>query len=96
MPKPPDPSARPPRRGTVLDFEAVRAATEAAIRDARVTQEEAARLVAERVEGRDAPPTKAAVSNAVRTAGPSVVVLQADILLALTGARLDGPLYRVA
>ena len=88
--------APPPKRGTLLDESALRDAAAEAIRAAGTTQARTAELVAERIDGRDAPPSAAAISNAVRETGSKVAALQLDIVRALTGADLDGPLYRVA
>ena len=95
MTKPDNPNAPPPKRGALLDYDGLRAATAAAIKDARVTQAETAELVAERVPERNRAPTVSAVSNAVRQSGAAVATLQTDILRALTGATLTGPLFRV-
>ena len=95
MPKPDAPNAPAPKRGTVLDYAALREAAAEAVAAARVTQAEAARLVAERVPDRPRAPSVSAISNAVREEGPKVAALQLDLVRALTGASFTGPLYRV-
>ena len=84
-----------PKRGTYLDYEALRAAAAEAIKAARLTQAQTAARVAEHNPDRAKPPTVSAISNAVREAGGGVAALQLDILSALTGATTTGPLYRV-
>lgn len=92
---PPVPTSKPPKSGTILDSEGLRAACESAIAEARLTLDETAALIAERVPERDKPPSRSAVSGARRETGSKVAALQLDIIRALTGASLEGPLYRV-
>lgn len=89
------PLAPAPERGSYLDYEGLRDAAAEAIKAARLKQAEAAAAVAEFNPDRKKPPTVSAISNAVRETGPSVAALQLDIISALTGATLSGPLYRV-
>lgn len=90
-----DPLAPPPKRGTILDGDGLRDAAAKAVADSGLTQSRVADVVAERVPGRDRPPSPSAISNAVRESGTKVAALQLDILRALSGASLAGPLYRV-
>ena len=90
-----DPLAPAPKRGSLLDEDALRAAAAEAVKAARVTQARVAELVAERIEDRDRPPSPSAISNAVRETGPKVAALQLDIVRALTGATFSKALYRV-
>ena len=89
------PAAKPPKRGTVLDFDGLRDAAKQARAEARLTQAETAARVAEHNAERARPPSPSAISNAERETGPAYAALQLDIIGALTGARLTGPLYRV-
>ncbi|PAP78012.1 hypothetical protein [Rubrivirga marina] len=92
---PSDSYAPQPKRGVVLDETALREAAEEAVRASRLTQARVAEVVAEQIEGRDRVPSPSAISNAVRETGPKVAALQIDIIRALTGATITGPLYRV-
>ena len=90
----PHPAPRP-NTGTYLDPEALRAAVEEAIDASRYKLREVAEAVAELPQRDGSPPTVSSISGAKRQTGGSVYQLQADILEALTGATLAGPLYRV-
>lgn len=84
-----------PKRGTHLDYEALRSACADAVDASGLTQARVGAAVAEATPDRNRAPSPAAVSNAVRESGSKVAALQLDILRTLTGATFTGPLYRV-
>ncbi|MGB3544050.1 hypothetical protein [Rubrivirga sp.] len=89
------PLASPPKKRAILNGDGLRDAAAQAVADSGLTQARVASVVAERIAGRDRPPSPAAISNAVRESSSKVEALQLDIIRALTGASLTGPLYRV-
>lgn len=85
---------KPPKRGTFLDYEALRAETER-VCDAYPGTLEALAAEVLAASGERETLSRAAISGAKNTAGGSVARLQLDILATLTGATFSGPGYRV-
>lgn len=89
----PVPDAKRPKRGSLLDFDALRDECARVIAEDGRTLAGIAAAVVEAVPERDGL-TRSAVSNAKNATGAGVAKLQTDIIATLTGASLSGPYWR--